>query len=355
LSENDGYDVMMERLGFPGSTRLRPILEAIATPDQARVVAALPGTAQEVGEKTGFDIGQVTADLDALFFKGIVFPKGDFHKREFYRFARDITQFHDATMATAKLDIDKDRPLCQLWHDFKMNEMYPYYAKRDKERGQPFLRIVPAYKAIRDLAGVLPCENYEQIIKNQERLATVPCPCRLETTSLGEPCSIHDEVTHWTCLQAGRAADYVITRGSGKELSLEEALALNEVMEESGLLHLAINTSAEAVLRPFCNCCPDCCETCVSLDQAGLPITLTWEKSRYLVRVNLDDCSGCQDCIDRCGFGAIEMAKTEGSKKLKAVVDPEKCYGCGACVLGCQPEALKMKAVRPPDYIPSPD
>ena len=48
----------------------------------------------------------------------------------------------------------------------------------------------------------------------------------------------------------------------------------------------------------------------------------------------------------------IEMVKVPGSKKLKAAVDPERCFGCGACALKCEPAALSMKTVRPLEHIP---
>jgi NAD-dependent dihydropyrimidine dehydrogenase PreA subunit len=46
------------------------------------------------------------------------------------------------------------------------------------------------------------------------------------------------------------------------------------------------------------------------------------------------------------------MVKAAGSKRLKAAIDPEKCFGCGACVVGCSPESLRMRVVRPPEFIP---
>ncbi len=49
---------------------------------------------------------------------------------------------------------------------------------------------------------------------------------------------------------------------------------------------------------------------------------------------------------------AISLQKVSGSKKMKAVVDPEKCFGCGVCVLKCEPKSLKMVIVRPPEHIP---
>ena len=102
------YGVLAERLGFAGSSRLYAILENLMTPDQARIAESLPGTAAEAATATGLDEQQVSESLDELFFKGVVFPKGDFNNREMYRFARSIGQFHDATQATKQRDIDDD-------------------------------------------------------------------------------------------------------------------------------------------------------------------------------------------------------------------------------------------------------
>jgi len=171
---------------------------------------------------------------------------------------------------------------------------------------------------------------------------------------MGEPCAVHDEEAHWACIQFGRGADYVVTRGSGKEISLEVALELNDIIEENGLLHKWANSAVMTGPRLSCQCCRDCCMMYVPIDQAGLPISTIWEKSRYQAYVNLDDCTGCQVCVDRCLFDAIEMVRPEGSKKYKAVINAENCFGCGACVVGCEPGAIKMKAVRPPEHIPAP-
>ncbi|MFC1994598.1 4Fe-4S binding protein [Chloroflexota bacterium] len=58
------------------------------------------------------------------------------------------------------------------------------------------------------------------------------------------------------------------------------------------------------------------------------------------------------ETIERCRLDAIAMGKAEGSKKLKAVVDLEKCMSCGVCVVTCEPEALEMHVARPPERIP---
>lgn len=58
--------------------------------------------------------------------------------------------------------------------------------------------------------------------------------------------------------------------------------------------------------------------------------------------------------MERCLFDAVEMVKIEGSKKYKASIITDKCFGCGSCVVGCEQGALKMKVVRPPEHIPAP-
>jgi len=102
-----------------------------------------------------------------------------------------------------------------------------------------------------------------------------------------------------------------------------------------------------------CNCCRDCCMIYVPMDMVGVSIGKVWGKSRYQAEVDQDDCTGCQDCVERCLFDAIDMVKPEGSKKLKAVIDPEKCWGCGVCVVGCEPKALSLTLVRPVEHIPA--
>ncbi len=111
MTARDSYDVLTERLGFAGSTRLRSILETLMTPGQAKLAEALPGSIAEVAEKTGVPEDEVRKELDDLYYRGLVFPKGDFENRDYYRFARQIIQIHDSTQASQKLDIEKDRIL----------------------------------------------------------------------------------------------------------------------------------------------------------------------------------------------------------------------------------------------------
>jgi hypothetical protein len=63
MNTNDPYAKLMEHLEYPDSNRLRAILEYLMTVDQATMVAALPGTAQDVAQKTGLDAEKVQEEF----------------------------------------------------------------------------------------------------------------------------------------------------------------------------------------------------------------------------------------------------------------------------------------------------
>ncbi len=52
--------------------------------------------------------------------------------------------------------------------------------------------------------------------------------------------------------------------------------------------------------------------------------------------VDPEKCTGCGDCVEECPTDAIEL------KEEKAVVNEEECVDCGACVDVCPVEAISM-------------
>ena len=73
-----------------------------------------------------------------------------------------------------------------------------------------------------------------------------------------------------------------------------------------------------------------------------------------MAKVDLDKCIGCQECVERCPFGAVDVVKPADSKKLKASIIEDDCMGCGVCIVGCEQKALTFELVRPPEYIQPP-
>jgi Pyruvate/2-oxoacid:ferredoxin oxidoreductase delta subunit len=205
----------------------------------------------------------------------------------------------------------------------------------------PLWRVVPARKAISKGTKLLPSEDVEAILDKATKFALANCSCRRIATRCDFPADV--------CLQVNRAAEYAITRGSGKELTRDEAMEIMDVAEEAGLIHSVFNGSA--VTNVICNCCADCCIFYYPLTKHGV-LEKGVAKSRFQAEVDKETCEGCQTCVERCPFEAVEMVKIPGEKKLKAQVILEKCFGCGVCAVGCESEAIRLIAVRPPEYIP---
>ncbi len=78
--------------------------------------------------------------------------------------------------------------------------------------------------------------------------------------------------------------------------------------------------------------------------QLNLPKAVA--SSRYLARIDTDNCDACGLCEPSCQFSAITISET-------AEINNEKCYGCGLCAGECPNNAILL-APRP-NYIEPPD
>lgn len=350
MTSHDPYAVLAERHGYAHSERYHRILEFLMTPQQAGIVTELPATPEEIASKLGLAMETVKSEIETLFTQGVVFPK-NFRTREFPRFAREVYQLHDASQSILDLHLyegEKEQEFYRLWEDFCEEEWYPDRLAQICKIDHPPMRVIPAYRAIRDLPDIQPFEDMREILQAQELLAVCSCSCRKRRTTLGMTCEhSHDA----NCFQFGRGADYASVRGTGRLLSYDEALILVDEIEEDGLVHNWRNDRGMAA-TVMCHCCIDCCMIWHPVDTHGVDIGKYWAKSRFQAQANQEECIGCQNCVERCMFGAIEMVKVPGTKKLKASIDAEKCYGCGVCVLKCEPQALSMETVRPQEHVP---
>lgn len=332
----DAYAVLTEKFGYTDSERLTKVLRRLMDEEEAEVVTSLPCSVSDLAQKFGKSEETVNERLDGLFSKGVIFmtSKG-------YQVARDITQLHDATGGDIRLDELWGRELLDLWEDFCQAELYPERGRKTQTQEMPTWRVIPARKAISEKIKLLPSEDLEVMLDKATKFAVVHCPCR----RIAERCELPVEV----CLQLNRSAEYAISRGTGRELTREEAMGILDLSAEAGLIHSAPNRSEVGAV--VCNCCTDCCVLYYALIKYG-GLERGVAKSRFQAEVDKTTCNGCQVCIERCPFEAIEMVKITGEKKLKAQIDSEKCFGCGVCAVKCDPGAIKLMEVRSPDHIP---
>ena len=355
---SDAYTSLAAKHGFEHSQRYLRVLRFLMTPLQAEIVARLPGSPEEVAQKTSLELAAVRENLEQLHRKGVVVPK-DYKTPGYYMFCKYAERLWEVTESLMGLDIYTEaemRHLFHLWDEWKQTDYADMTAQRWhnlKAMGIHGLRIVPAYKAISDIPGTLPYEDPREIVRVQPLITVVSCSCRKHMRVMDRPC--RKTVLDATCLQFAKSAEYSLSRGHGRRISVDEAIAILDKNEEDGLVHQWINNARVEATQPYalCSCCRCCCTVWHYADIRQVPNDEIFAKSRFEARIDPALCNGCQDCVDRCQFDAIEMKKVQDSKRLKAVVDTEKCWGCGVCTLACPTEALRMHLVRAPEHIPS--
>ena len=337
MSDSDVYVQLIQELNYPNRTSdyLIRILKKMATVNDAKLLLALPAASDVLAARTGLSEDKVQERIQELTEKGLVVPS-----REGPRFVSSVTQFHDANLSSSKKWVDTE--LLDLWKEFYEIEWFPAMANVTWDQYVQYVRVVPAWAAVQKSPQLSPEdlppeENLRDLVKSAEFIAVVPCTCRRSMRR----CQADLD----NCIQFNRGAQYAIDRGAGRRISVEEAMKIFEESEKAGLVH-TWPFAASKHLNEICNCCIDCC----GIFDAGLKydnLTAVLQKSHLRAKVDTDLCNGCQDCVERCFFGAIEMKSHPKDKRLKAEVDEEKCFGCGVCVLGCPVDAITMRRVAP--------
>jgi ferredoxin len=327
------YADLIKKIDYPNpnSERLLRIFRKLANADEARVLLELPSEPPDMAGKLGFSEDKIRRMIRELTEKGMIITtaKGP-------RMVRDVTQFHDANLASADKWVDTE--LLDLWKDFYEVEWFPTMGNIPADAYVQYIRVVPAWTAIERSPEIAPGElrkeeNLKELVNSADSIAVVPCTCRRSMRRCDAP--LHN------CIVFNRGAEYAIGRGAGRQVSVDEVMAIFAESEKLGLVH-TWPFFASPRLNEVCNCCSDCC----GIFDAGLKfgtVDRILEKAHVRADVDQESCNGCQDCVERCFFEAIEMQKSPASKKLKAVVKTDKCFGCGVCVLGCEVGAIAMK------------
>ncbi len=332
MSEKTVYDKMADKIFCAGSKLIPELFKMLVDEKDAQLLLSMPGTAAELAQKTGRTEEDIQKTVDDLFWKGLVF-KSKKPEGVKYKMCRDLTQFHDATIVWP----EATQEFLDLWKKYMEIEWPAYARMAAKIIKKPMARIIAVNRSLEAKQQVLPYEDVKQLIRDARRIAVTRCTCR----TIDDKCDKPIEV----CLQVNRGADYTVERGSGREVSREEAMKILDECEEAGLVHLTINKAD--VGHFICNCCGCCCQTLPILIHEGVRLT---DPSRYLAKVDEESCTGCEDCIERCWFKALEMVRQDGSEVAR--VNVEKCMGCGLCAIKCPEGAIALEAARDKEFIP---
>jgi Pyruvate/2-oxoacid:ferredoxin oxidoreductase delta subunit/predicted transcriptional regulator len=333
MAEKTPWERLAGVIGAGDSKIIPELLETLADETEAELLlaAAPPATVEELSRQTGLEPGEVEEMIDPLFRKGLLFKSKKKDAQRYYR-VRHLFQLHDSTAVMN----DPPREMLDLWKQHMAEEWDDLTEKIKKADPRSTMRVIPVNVAVEPDTQILAFEDVRRLITDSRNLAVTRCSCRVIDGACGKPLEV--------CIQIDRAADYAIDRGTGRKLSKDAAMAVLKMCEQEGLVHAGENRQASG--HVICNCCPDCCINWVQTPSGMRPVAVP---SRFRASVDVEECTGCGDCVDRCFFGAIRMEDGDGV----ATVDGDTCMGCGLCQVVCPPVAIRMEVARPEEFVPA--
>jgi len=181
--ENDLYSKLAERLGAPGARRFFKVLEAMVTPEEARLLLELPKptTCQELARRLKTDENILLANLEKMKEKGLVnlVEQG-------YVSHRNVVMFHHAAHSLVPENLKPS--IYPLWADFYWNEwrdiLVDEFERRLANIGAKGHRVIPARKALTVSPNIRPeqilwYEDMEEMIRRGKTIFSTACGCRV--------------------------------------------------------------------------------------------------------------------------------------------------------------------------------
>ncbi len=343
MSEIDPiYQELAARIQCEDSKYIPRILAKLANLEQARILRELPApSAEEIAKKLNLDKETVDKHIQELYEKGLVL----YRRKGGLRTVYSVTELKDTTPANPKFDESLGDEFFDLWDAWfdsdeprQLLEKVPPWPGRT----EPAMRIIAKWKSIKDTPGVLPCDDMRELLKeNRATLVINNCSCR-RISRKRAPHDIPDEL----CFVIDNTAQYCIDRGSGRRITLKEAMDILKQTEEYPLVHITYNG------KPMIRLIGNCGNYCIVFRWSPPKTIRNCAPSRFQPTVEPDKCLGCKTCVEVCLFEAAQMKYYPEFGEERTYVDTGKCMGCGNCVILCPIGARTMKLVQPPEFIP---
>jgi Na+-translocating ferredoxin:NAD+ oxidoreductase subunit B len=204
--------------------------------------------------------------------------------------------------------------------------------RRRSAKTIPQMRVIPVGESIETRLEVLPYEYAEAMLQADEHFAVAPCICRRHAKLEGaQGCGAPEE----SCLVFGDWAQFYVRTGRGREIDRAEVRA---ILKEANEHNRVLEPSNSQDVSFICTCCGCCCGVLQGIKRQLRPADVV--SNNFNVALDVDACTGCWTCLERCQMGAL----VEDGDRVRLKV--ERCIGCGLCVTTCPGEALKL--VRKP-------
>ncbi|MDX1764909.1 MAG: 4Fe-4S binding protein [bacterium] len=322
-------------IGAPTSPELFEILRLRFTADEATIGARMPMTpapldqlSRRIGEKPEL----LRPKLENMAVKGLVLDfvaKG----RQFYMLAPTVIGFFEFTFMRLHKDLPNKKLADLLYAYMYEDRSFADNAFRKETQIGRTLVHEPALSAEMH-SEILPYEQTTGILKEAKRLAVGLCYCRHKAMHHGTGCRKSME----TCMTLNRSAEWVIRRGFGREIAVDEALEIAAATRDSCMVHIADNVKHD--VSYICHCCGCCCGQLKAINLHGISHAV--HTSNFLAIVDGSKCQGCGRCVKHCPVLAMDVAAARFGEATASVNEP-LCLGCGVCSMACRNKAVSME------------
>lgn len=330
-----------QAVGFPAARSgadLR-LLQRFFTPEEAKLAlhmsfrpTPLPDIVQHA--KGEFAETQVRILLDSMSTKGAIGWKRK----------PDVDCYYLLPMVVGMYEAQDGELTRDFAQDASAYMHTPAFGKSFLATSLPQMRTIPINESIPVERSIATYDHIRSLVAEAPGpFVALKCICRQSKTLNGKPCTMTSRLD--TCLGMNHAAEMVLRRQHGRELTRDQTFTMLAENERDGLVLQPANAQKPDFI---CSCCGCCCGL-LSI-QKRLPHPLDFWTSNYYAAVDAQLCKGCGKCVPRCQVNAL---KTQG-KKQAVHIDRNRCIGCGLCVPSCPTKALCLEK-KPQETIPPKD
>jgi Na+-translocating ferredoxin:NAD+ oxidoreductase RNF subunit RnfB len=339
ISLNPQYELLADELnkipnGFPrteSGVELK-LLAKLFNDEDAALASSLsmdPKSLQEIAEQNNLSEPEAKQRLIGMVKRGLI----DIKREEGIGFTFHLIPFVVGFYERQNAKIDKE--FAELF------EQYYHESFHKTMLSEPSVhRIIPLEKAIPVDIDVMPYEKASNYLDQAQSWGVLDCICRVQKKLIGQGCkhSVRNCLVFSPKPGAFNRSEDIDT------LTREEAMKVLADADREGLVHSVNNAQSEVYY--VCNCCTCSCGVLRGMVEYGSENSIA--RSDFYAAVDPELCTGCESCIERCQFNAMNMV--DGICE----VDRVACYGCGLCISSCETEALSLvqksteERVKPP-------
>lgn len=342
---DDGvYDRLQQRLdrmptGAPDTPALRGILRLLFSEEEAVLAAQLPSIVAV--DRLAVDLRRDPQELDAMLTgmaqRGLVLDL-EHRGQRWVALAPVVIGFFEFTFMRVRDEAPMEE-LARLFDEYLFADDEDRFARAVFAGSVQVGRSLVREEALpsRPPTEVLAWERATGIVTEARTVAVSACPCRTHAELLGRAC----DAPVRTCLSFDGAAEALLRAGLAEHISNAEGLEILTSAKAAGLAQTADNVKEQ--IAYLCNCCGCCCGMMQAIREAGLHAAIV--SSNWMARIDHERCRGCRDgCVTACPAAAIDRVDSQGQGRRAywAVLDLDRCLGCGVCVDRCRFEALEL-------------